>query len=435
VTLGLVLSVALAWTGAAEAPDARVAARALQEFARVCEADGKLLWRTSLCGPTVLVDPHTRAAIANRPDPGGSFRKEGDVFAGALPEQFTPANTSIRWKGQDWATIMLPLPADPFQRLALLAHESFHRIQRGIGLSASDAPSPHLDTEAGRIWLRLELRALARSLRSEGAGGRRSAADAMLFRIYRYRLFPGAEEMEAAMEKQEGLAEYTGVFVALRETGEDIGREARRVEAYEDSNALARSFGYATGPALGLLLDRYAAGWRERAASASLSSLLVSALNVEAPQDLASEARKQAAFYGYAAVAAAEREREERQKAVLAELTSKFMDGPTLDFPRAPELTRTFDPGALVPFPPHGTYYPSGTFAAAWGKLQVESGGALLAPDNMSVRVPAPPDPLARPVRGAGWTLQLAPGWTIRPSGGPGGFVVVAAEQKPPQSR
>jgi hypothetical protein len=65
--------------------------------------------------------------------------------------------------------------------------------------------------------------------------------------------------MEAAIEKQEGLAAYTGVFIALRKTGESISREARIVEGFED-NAYARSFAYTIGPALGLLLDRYAPG-------------------------------------------------------------------------------------------------------------------------------------------------------------------------------
>src|SRR5207253_6437674 len=109
-------------------------------------------------------------------------------------------------------------------------------------------------------------RALARALRTEGPAGRQSAADAMLFRLYRHRLCPGSEAMEAAMEKEEGLPEYTGIFVAMRATGENIGRKARIVESFEDSNAFARSYGYATGPSLGLLLDRYAAGWRGRAA-------------------------------------------------------------------------------------------------------------------------------------------------------------------------
>jgi hypothetical protein len=406
-------------------PDAAPTIKALNDWARVCEPDGTLLWRKSLCGPIVLVDPSTRSAIANSPDPEGKFRKNGDVYIGVFPEQFTPSNTSIHWGQQEWATVMLPLPTDPFQRLTLMAHESFHRIQPSLGLSASDAPDPCLDTEAGRLWLRLELRALARAVRSDDVIARQSAADAMLFRMYRERLCPGSAVMEAAMEKQEGLAEYTGVFIALRETGENINREARVIEAFEDNNAFARSFGYATGPALGILLDRYATGWRGRIASAaSLDSTLILALHLETPLDLQRAATERAALYGYSAVATAERGREERQQTFLRDLTNRFLKEPTLDFPIAPEMSRNFNPGTLVPFPPHGTYYPTGTFDANWGKLQVESGGALVAPDNRSLRVPAPADPDARPIRGAGWILQIAPEWTIRPSGHPGGFLL-----------
>ena len=349
---------------------------------------------------------------------------------GVFPERFTPSNTSIQWGGQEWATVMRPLPQDPYQRIALLAHESFHRIQSSAGLGGSDTANPHMDTEAGRLWLRLELRALARALRTAGPAGRQSAADAMLFRLYRHRLCAGSDAMEAAMEKQEGLAEYTGVFVAMRATGEDISREARIVESFEDSNAFARSYGYATGPALGLLLDRYAAGWRERATGNALDSMLTAALHIKEAKELADEAQRRASLYGYSAVAAAEHEREERHKALLAELSSKFLDGPVLIFPTVPDMRRNFNPGNLVPFPPHGTYYPTGTFTAQWGKLQVDSDGALVAPDNRSLRVPAPLDPDGRPVRGAGWVLQIEAGWTIRPSGGPGTFAVVPVEQK-----
>lgn len=429
-TLLLVTIIAVGGASAAEIPTERqqLAVKALGELAAVCEADGKLLWHKSLCGPMVLVNAGTRAAIANRQDPDGKFQKDGDVFVGTFPERLTPSNTSIQWGGQDWATVVLPLPVDPFRRICLLTHESFHRIQAGLGLRERDTPDADLDTEAGRLWLRLELRALARALRSEGPAGRQSAADAMLFRMYRYRLLPGSEALETGMEKQEGLAEYTGVFVALRATGEDIGRVARGVESYEDSDAFARSFGYATGPALGLLLDRYADGWRERAASASLHLMLASALGVHASDD----PRPRAQLYGYSAVAAAEQERDERHRAYLAELKSKFLDGRTLDFPSAPDMTRNFNPQTLVPFPPHGTYYPTGTFSAKWGKLVVEFGGALVAPDNMSVRVPGPLDPDARPVHGAGWTLRLEPGWTIQPAQRPGSFAVVAATSAPP---
>jgi len=412
---------------AALAADSLLAIRALSDWSRICEPEGQRLWGKSLCGPMVLVDPGTREAIANRADPDGQFRPEGTVFLGKLPEPFVPSNTAFQWSGQVWSTVLMPLPSDPFERVCLLAHESFHRIQPALGLSAPDTPCAHLDTENGRLWLRLELRALASALRSEGTVARQSAGDAMLFRLYRHRLYPGSESAEAAMEKQEGLAEYTGVSIALRATGETIARAARRVENREESTAFARSFGYATGPALGLLLDRYAAGWRVRAASAPLDGMLIAALRVRVPRNLEQTARQRAALYGYTAVFAAEQEREEAHQAMLADLKARFLDGPTLDFPSAPELMRNFNPNTLVAFPPNGTFYPTGVFSANWGRLRVESGGALLSPDNRSVRVPAPPDPAGHPLHGDGWTLDLAPGWTIQPSARRGSFELTRA--------
>jgi hypothetical protein len=407
------------------------AIRAMNQWSSICNPDGVLLWGKSLCGAMVLVDPSTRSSIANRPDPDGAFKPLENVYVGVLPQQFIPANTSIHWGQGNWSMILLPLPNDPFVRISLLAHESFHRIQPDLGLNASDQPDPALDSEAGRLWMRMELRALARALRSGGSSGRRSAVDAMLFRTYRDELCPGTARMEAAMEKQEGLAEYTGVFIALRETGETVSREARIVESFEDSNAFARSFGYAVGPALGLLLDRYSAGWRKGIRQAdSLDSMLIAALKFQPRENVQSSAKERADLYGYRAVASAEEAREQIHRAFLSELQKKFFEGPTLDFPNAPEMRRNFNPQTLVPFPPHGTFYPSGKFEANWGKLDVQSGGALLAPDNRSLRLPAPSDISARPVRGNGWTLQLAPGWTIRRSDDTKNYVVVPSGQR-----
>ena len=430
-TIRLILFVGTASLLAQTPLERSSAAQGLDQWSSVCEKDGLLLWGKSLCGPMLLVDPSSRSAIANHPDPDGAFRQQGSIYVGVLPAQFTPSNTSIRWGQQSWSMVMLPLPNDPFLRLGLLAHESFHRIQPDLGLSASDAPDPALDTEAGRLWMRMELRALARALRSEGSPARQSAMDAMLFRTYRDQLCPGTEKMEAAMEKQEGLPEYTGVFIGLRETGESISRQARIVEAFEDSEAYARSFGYAIGPALGLLLDRYGPGWRTGVAQAeSLDSMLMSALKFQPTRDVQGLARERAELYGYAAVASAESEREERHRALLAEFKMRFVDGPTLDFPSAPEMTRNFNPQTLVPFPPYGTFYPTGTFSANWGKLQVESGGVLVAPDNRSLRLPAPSESEARPVHGEGWILQLAPGWTIQRAERADSYVVIPPERK-----
>ena len=44
-------------------------------------------------------------------------------------------------------------------------------------------------------------------------------------------------------------------------------RVVRAMDAVERNPTLVRSFAYATGPALGLLLDRWAPGWQRRVAS------------------------------------------------------------------------------------------------------------------------------------------------------------------------
>ena len=46
-------------------------------------------------------------------------------------------------------------------RSITLVHEMFHRVQPSLHLMAPDTLNPQLDTEAGRVWLQLEWRALA----------------------------------------------------------------------------------------------------------------------------------------------------------------------------------------------------------------------------------------------------------------------------------
>ena len=61
-----------------------------------------------------------------------------------------PRKRDVNRRKDEWAMVLLPLPDDEFSRVRLLAHESFHRVQAGLNLNASDAANGHLDTEAGR---------------------------------------------------------------------------------------------------------------------------------------------------------------------------------------------------------------------------------------------------------------------------------------------
>ena len=172
------------------------------------EKDGGVLWGVKLNGPMLFVDPQTRSIIANMPDKEGLLSKQGGVYTGKLPTDKIIANTSIAWAGVKWTMVMWPLPKDKYNRGRLMAHESFHRVQEEIGLPMRNPSNVHLNTGDGRLWMRLEWRALKKALIS--SGDRRTAVeDALIFRSYRQSLFPNAAEDERLLEMNEGLSEYT----------------------------------------------------------------------------------------------------------------------------------------------------------------------------------------------------------------------------------
>jgi hypothetical protein len=324
------------------------------------------------------------------------------------------ANTAMDWGSTRWAVVMLPLSQDPFTRLQLLAHESFHRIQPELGFEMADAMAQHLDEQEGRMWLRLELRALAQSLRTEGDKARDAALDALLFRRVRNAAFPGSDAVERRLEGHEGLAEYTGVRFALDVTGVGLDEIARRVESFEKRPTYVRSLGYGTGPALGLLLDRYQPGWRRNVRAApDLAQLLATALS--APEADSEEAGRRAVKYGSDVIQQEETRRAERLAADRKRYREQLVEGPVLTL-ELPERRLIYNPNTVVSLGDEGNVYPKSILIGPWGRLTLQEGGALASANRDRARVAAPknvqPDDKGI-VLGSGWSLELQPGWRL----------------------
>jgi len=121
--------------------------------------DGKL-WNYKLNGPILLINSENRTFIANEQNKNNEYTKQGDFFIGRLPESINIANTAINWDGKRWTMVMLPLPESKEERLSLLVHESFHRVQPIIGFdNLNETQNNHLDSKDGRIYLKLEFNA------------------------------------------------------------------------------------------------------------------------------------------------------------------------------------------------------------------------------------------------------------------------------------
>lgn len=403
------------------------AIQALAAFKDGCKR-AEALWPAQLCGPIVLVDPSTRAAVSNQADPAGQFKRQDGMFVGEWPANMDVANTAMDWGGTRWAVVMLPLSQDPFARLQLLAHESFHRIQPELGFDMADAMAQHLDEQEGRLWLRLELRALARSLRSAGDEAREAALDGLLFRRVRNASFPGSDALERRLEGHEGLAEYTGVRFALDVTGANLEEIARRVESFEKRTTYVRSLGYGTGPALGLLLDRYQPGWRKKIGTApDMAQRLATAMKAPAASAEASALREaavtRAAIYGYDVVREEETKRAERLTAERKRYRELLIEGPVLTV-ELPERRLMYNPNTVVSLGDAGNVYPKCILIGPWGRLTFQEGGALVSANRDRARVVAPKviDPDKGTVTGPGWTLALEAGWRLVPDSRAGDF-------------
>jgi len=395
------------------------AARAFAELVEASARDGGALWGRPVAGPVLIVDPASRKVAANQA--GEGLAERGGVHVGVLPKEKPIANAPFEWGGVRWAMVMAPyLGGTREERVAVMAHEAFHCVQQELGLYPFGPECAHLDVLEGRVWLQLEWRALAAALGAQGEARTRAVADALAFRAARRALFPEAAASENALEIREGLASYTGLRLAGRGAAEVVAYANERI-AKEKS--FVRSFAYFSGPLYGYLLDGARATWRaELRADADLGARLAEALAlVPAPDGKRAEER--AASYGGAELRAAEAERERARQEILARFRAELVDGPVLVLDLTQVKTGTMDTRKVVPFDAGRTVYTERKLVAAWGTLEVHDGAILEDSATRLGRISlrdAAPDRRSGP----GWTLELAPGWTIAAGERAGDFVV-----------
>ena len=403
----------------AQTIDPAKAKSAFAEAKQLSDKDGGHLWGRPLYGPLLFVDPGSRAAVANEADATGVLHQQAGVWVGTLPPEIIPANTAFYWAGKHWTMVMWPLPEHSLPRRRLLAHEMYHRLQDDLHLPANGPQNPHLDTMDGRYWLQLEWRALAVALVTTGAEQTQAIRDALAFRGRRQQTFSGSAESERQLEMNEGLAEYTGYALF----SPDAATAHWRLEAdlaAPQAKTFVRSFAYTSGPAYGMLLDERDKAWRSKlTAQSDLGQLLLATTGVGA---LPGESER-AIVYGGLGLSVTESERASENAMQQARYHKLLVDGPTLKLTDAGKFNFSFDPNDVVPLGSAGNVNPSTEVTDVWGILKAGQ-GSLLAPDMKSVTVSAPTAIEGSHVTGAGWELDLSPGWAVVKSGAAGNYAL-----------
>lgn len=399
----------LAFPAAAQV-DQQLAEVYFKEVAAICQRDGGRLWGVSLCGPMVFADARTRTLATNQPRPAAEW-----------PRVLGFTNAPIEWGGSRWAAYMWDftraLPTARVRREFML-HELFHRIQPGLGLITLSGQNAHLDTIEGRIWLRLEWRALSRALAQSDEDRMRALRDALAFRLKRRAQFTNAAENERVEEIREGLAQYTGIVAAADSHADAIASTIEHLAGAEGHETFLQQ-SYTTGTAYGVLLDAASPDWRRRVRSDSdLGQMLMAALEITPVAD----AVDASARYGGAEIRVAEQARDEQRRARILELRKRFVDGPGLLVPSGGG--GTFNAVGATPIPGVGTVFVMPyRQRGVWGTLEATKG--VLVNEDGTRRLPGPVRIAGTTLTGDGWTVTVAEGWVVRPGPRAGDYRIV----------
>lgn len=161
-----------------------------------------------------------------------------------------PANSCLSYSDKKYITIIYDsyCRLDFLDKIALIAHESYHYYQEEIGYKMVSSNNTYLDNGEGRILLRCELNALEKALKNDT----NALKDALLIRVYRQSLFNTNNEAE--FELNEGLAEYTKL-ACICNSIEGLKEKLLLSIINNDSIGYTNNFAYMTGPIYAYFLN------------------------------------------------------------------------------------------------------------------------------------------------------------------------------------
>ncbi|MCE7053870.1 hypothetical protein LZF95_04205 [Algoriphagus sp. AGSA1] len=376
--------------------------------------NSKTLWKRSLYGPVLLIEPETRKLYANEADGEGRLTLTDGVYTGIFPESLNIANTSIDWAGKRWAMVMLPLAENKQERINLLSHELFHSVQSELGFPLTHSENNHLDTKDGRIYLRLELEALKHAvLEPKHQIALSHVRNALLFRAYRQSLFEGSKADENSLELNEGIAEYSGLIHSDRNKAETRRHLVGQLSRFGKSPTFVRSFAYQTIPIYGVFLRTLDKNWNLNiSGQTDLSEYLITAFDLKIPNDLNEQIAKLEKTYNGDLIFKEETERELAQLEKIATYKQLLADQPHVEIPLE-KMSISFDPRNIFPLEDMGTVYPDIRITDSWGILIVENGGLLMNHSWNRISISCPFQSYGRGYSGNGWTLLLEEGYQL----------------------
>jgi len=385
---------------------------AFKELQEALSKEKGKTWNHTLEGPLMFVNRETRTIIANESDNSGELMKRENLFIGKLPENINIANTAFDWNGKRWTMVALPLPETKEERLNLLIHESYHRIQPSIGFeSLNEIQSVHLDLKNGRIYLKLELAALKKALGSNEP--EIHIKNALLFRQYRYQIIPEAKKAENSLEISEGLAEYTGSILSQRKESDLKEHYISKIDWFYSVPTFVRSFPYFTIPVYGYFMQKIDKAWNlQIMKDTNITDFMLQFWNVESQKLTNKDILQLGKEYEIDTIIENEAQREIKIEKLKNKYKNAFLSDSIVVI-GLENMSIGFNTSNIMPLDSFGTVYPYLRITDNWGILEVDSCGALISPEWNKVTISCPKLITDTLISGRGWNLKLEKSWKL----------------------
>ncbi|MDR1056098.1 MAG: hypothetical protein LBL90_09855 [Prevotellaceae bacterium] len=358
------------------------------------------LWGVQLSAPVILIDHMKNKMYFTAIDNGQVEPLKEEAWDNKVPL----ANSYFNYNGKNHITIVYDalLHSSCEDRVNLLAHEIFHSYQKGLGLPNAASMNYHMDEPVGRALLQIEIQTLRKALQ----GDLQSLYDALYVKKYRQSLYP--ENNEEAYELNEGLAEYTGSKIGIKNLNDYITKRF----VYNKNVGYTNGFGYITGAAYAYLLDDIYPGWQyDKELIKGMTHLLA---KVDPRYNIVVDSvylNKLFLAYNYEQILADE----------YKELQS-FGDIASFENLLKPEAEKvvipnngvnfTFNPNDRVIALSDAVLLRNMTVSSEWGKVKVNSG--MIRLNNWRAFYLPPPTGInGNTVKGDNYEITLNPGWKL----------------------
>lgn len=273
-----------------------------------------------------------------------------------------------------------------------------------------------MDKMQARIYLKLEWEALRNAISTSNDKRVKSIKDALLFRQYRRKLFPGADSMECRFEIHEGLADYTAFKLCCKSNAELKSKLMERKALFlAKDDSYVRTFGYYSGFLYAYLLDETKTKWRKKLKCNDDLGLIVQNLyKIDISKDTTDWIVQSKNRYSYDEIYNHELKVKNKKDKILLEYRIKFTQKPIFIVDL---INPTFGiSNNLQPLDSLGTVFPDVEISDKWGFLKVTDGGCLYSTRNGKKVAFVILEGLKindKFIQGNGWTLKLNSNWNI----------------------